>query len=53
VTGTWRLPAGNWKAWALKPDGSKGDEIEIGEQDGRPLLRMSPQHRTICYLLER
>ena len=53
VTGSWRLPEGEWRAWALKPDGSKGAEIPLETREGRPVLRMSPEYGTVCYLLEK
>ena len=53
VTGSLRLPTGNWRAWALKPDGLRGNEIMLEKEEGRSILRMSPKHRTLCYWLER
>jgi hypothetical protein len=53
ATGSLKLPPGNWRAWALKPDGIKGAEIKLGREDGRSMLPMSPKHGTLCYLLER
>ena len=53
VRGELRLPAGNWKAWTLKPDGSRGKKITVGRKDGSPVLRLSPEHGTLCYWLER
>ena len=54
VTGTLVLPKGEWRAWALKPDGSRGKEVPVigKDEDGVPLLRMSPEHGTLCYWLE-
>jgi len=53
VTGSWSLPEGDWRAWALKPDGAKGKEISLETREGRPVLRMSPEYGTVCYLLEK
>jgi hypothetical protein len=58
VAGTLALPKGKkgtWRAWALKPDGSRGEEVPVTREGegGVPRLRMSPEHGTLCYWLER
>ena len=55
VTGIFALPKGNWRARALRPDGSLGAEVPVTKRGGNgpPLLRMSPEHRTLCYWLVR
>jgi hypothetical protein len=55
VKGRLRLPPGNWKAWALKPDGTRSDAVPLQRSaDGKHLvLPMDPAHRTLSYWLER
>jgi hypothetical protein len=53
LTGTWRLPPGEWIVRALKPDGSKGEKVETSREGGRAVLRLGPEHGTVCYFLER
>jgi hypothetical protein len=53
VTGTLELVSGKWRAWALKPDGSRGKEVALGEKDGGVVLGISRAHGTLCYWLER
>lgn len=55
VTGRFELPQGHWKAWALRPDGSRGKEVPVNRPEGdQPaIFHMSPEHGTLCYWLER
>ncbi len=54
VTGRVELPAGNWTCSALNPDGSRGNIIALDKNsDGRPVLPMSPAHKTMWYLAEK
>jgi hypothetical protein len=32
------LPAGTWRAWSVRTDGSRVKEISLGEEDGRRVL---------------
>ncbi|GAT35250.1 hypothetical protein TSACC_3314 [Terrimicrobium sacchariphilum] len=35
------LPAGTWRAWSVRTDGSRVKEISLGEKDGRRVLDLS------------
>ncbi len=52
VTGRVALPAGTWRCQALGPDGTAAADVELAKDaKGRPVLEMSPRHRTMWYLL--
>lgn len=51
VTGQVLLPKGNWRCQALGPDGSPQTSVPI-DTNG-PTLSLSPQHKTMWYLLTR
>jgi hypothetical protein len=55
VRGDLRLPPGNWRAWALKPDGTRAAQVPLHHDPATrtTILPMSPEHGTICYWLER
>ena len=51
VSGWVALPAGSWKAAALKPDGTTDAEVPVDIRDGKPVLRLSGKQQTMWYLL--
>jgi len=51
VEGTVVLPPGHWKCRALKPDGTPAADVPLADDKGRAVLRMSPQHKTMWYLV--
>ncbi|NLH17215.1 MAG: cellulase family glycosylhydrolase [Phycisphaerae bacterium] len=53
VSGWIGLPAGSWKATALKPDGTADAEVPVELRDGRPVLRFPAEHPSMWYLLTR
>ncbi len=53
VTGWVNLPSGSWKCVALKPDGTSGSTVPVDIKDGKPVLRISGESKTMWYLLTR
>lgn len=51
VEGTVVLPPGQWKCRALKPDGTPAADVPLADDKGRAVLRMSPQYKTMWYLV--
>ena len=51
VEGTVALPPGQWKCQALKPDGTPAADVPLAADQGRAVLRMSPQYKTMWYLV--
>jgi hypothetical protein len=47
------LPEGQWKCQALGPDGMPGGNVPTTDRSGKALLRLSPQYKTMWYLLTR
>jgi hypothetical protein len=47
------LPDGNWKCQALGPDGISSGNVPASDRSGKGLLRLSPQYKTMWYLLTR
>ena len=53
VRGRMVLPEGKWTCHALAPDGSPGQNVLITYENGRGVLKLSPEYGTMWYLLER
>jgi hypothetical protein len=53
VSGSVKLPDGNWTCQALGPDMMPTHEVNLQNQPGRLTLNMSSQHKTMWYLLTR
>ena len=51
VEGSLVLPKGRWICQALGPDGMPTIDVPISSQNGRSVLKMSPQYKTMWYLL--
>ena len=52
VEGRVWLPAGGWKCQALAPDGTPKGEVPVAKDDkGRPVVALSPEHKTMWYLV--
>jgi hypothetical protein len=51
VAGRIVLPQGRWVCQALAPDGSPRQPVPISYENGRGLLKLSPQYATMWYLL--
>jgi hypothetical protein len=47
------LPKGQWICQALGPDGMPTVEVPISQQNGKSVLQISPQYKTMWYLLTR
>jgi hypothetical protein len=48
------LPAGNWTCQALGADGLAAGEVPIEKNpDGKPIIKLSPEYKTMWYLLTR
>ncbi len=47
------LPDGNWKCQALGPDGMPSGNVTAYDRYGKGILRLSPQYKTMWYLLAR
>ena len=47
------LPEGRWKCRALGADGMPSGNVPASDRSGKGLLRLSPQYRTMWYLLTR
>jgi hypothetical protein len=47
------LPEGQWKCQALGPDGIPSGNVPASDRSGKGLLRLSPQYKTMWYLLTR
>jgi hypothetical protein len=45
------LPEGQWKCQALGPDGMPSGNVPATDRSGKGLLRLSPQYKTMWYLL--
>jgi hypothetical protein len=52
VSGTMGVPDGRWRCHALAPDGSKDHEVNIVTDGDGSWLQLSPEHKTMWYLLE-
>ena len=48
-----RLPPGRWRCQALGPDGQPTAAVELRKQTARSILPLSPEHKTMWYLLTR
>ncbi len=53
VQGQLVLPEGQWTCHALAPDGTPKQRVLLSTSNGRSLLKLAPEHRTMWYLLER
>jgi hypothetical protein len=53
VEGSLLLPKGRWVCRTLGPDGLPTAEVPVSYRDGQGVLRLSPQYKTIWYLLTR
>lgn len=53
VEGRLVLPPGRWTCQALAPDGAPKQPVPVSYEDGRGVLRLSPQYATMWYLLRR
>jgi len=53
VEGTLRLPAGRWICHALGPDGLPTRQVPVLYQNGQGILKLSPQYKTMWYVLQR
>jgi len=53
VEGSMVLPEGRWICRAIGPDGLPTVEVPVSYRDGQGVLRLSPQYKTIWYLLTR
>ena len=54
VEGRVSLPPGEWKCQALAPDGTPKGEVPVGKDDkGKPVVKLSPEYRTMWYLVTR
>jgi hypothetical protein len=52
VDGRVLLPAGAWQCRALKPDGTPAADVPLAKDEkGRPVLRLTPESKTMWYLL--
>ena len=51
--GTIVVPKGRWICHALGPDGLPTCEVPVLHQDGQGILKLSPQYKTMWYLLTR
>jgi len=53
VEAVFNLPDGNWKCRALGPGGVPSDNVPASDRYGKGILRLSPQYKTMWYLLTR
>ena len=53
VRGSLGLPPGKWTCEALSPDGMPSAGVPVSYQDGRGRIEVSPQYKTMWYLLDR
>jgi len=53
VRGKVTLPNGRWTCHALAPDGSPKQRVPLAQENGRPVLSLSPEYGTMWYLLQR
>lgn len=53
VEGIVVLPDGNWECQAIGPDGMPSGNVPASDRSGKGLLRLSPQYKTMWYLLTR
>jgi len=53
VEGSLVLPKGRWICQALGPDGLPTVEVPVSYRDGQGILQLSPQYKTMWYLLTR
>ncbi len=53
VRGSIVLPEGQWTCHALAPDGSRKQQVPVAYENGRGTLALSPEYKTMWYLLER
>jgi len=53
VRGSLVVPDGKWLCCALAPDGSQKQRVPIAYENGRGTLMLSPEYKTMWYLLER
>jgi len=53
VEGALTLPEGRWVCHALAPDGAPKQRVALSYQGKQGTLRLSPEHQTMWYLLER
>jgi len=53
VKGTVEIPSGNWRCQALGPDGLAKTDVTVRSEDGRNFIDLSPQYKTMWYLLTR
>lgn len=54
VTAKATLPSGNWICHALRPDGTRAAEVKLTlDSSGKTILDLSPECRTMWYLLEK
>jgi hypothetical protein len=47
------LPEGRWKCQSLGPDGMPSGNVPASDRYGKGILRLSPQYKTMWYLLTR
>ena len=52
VEGTVVLPKGRWTCHALAPDGSRKQQVPVGKENGKPVLRLRHEYATMWYLLK-
>ncbi|MCX5636566.1 MAG: hypothetical protein NTX52_02585, partial [Planctomycetota bacterium] len=53
VEGSLVLPGGRWICQPLGPDGRPTLEVPVSYKDGQGVLHLSPQYKTMWYLLTR
>ena len=54
VEGRVALPPGEWKCQALAPDGTPKGDVPVAKDDkGKPAVKLSPEHKTMWYLVTR
>jgi hypothetical protein len=53
VEGNLVLPKGRWTCRAIGPDGLPTADVPVSYREGQGILRLSPQYKTMWYLLTR